>query len=159
MALWKPFRGNRSALDAVEKHDGYVYFCTDDGSLFFDYLDFEGNLQRKQINAKEAESLLGYTISTIINSSNTEIPTSQAVENAISNIAADDLGIYVQATEPTDAEDGAIWIDTANDPEYIIPHVPHVTEADNGKVLMVVNGKWQAVTLNISVDENGVLYI
>lgn len=39
MALWKPFRGNRTKLDTVEKHDGYVYFCIDDGSLFFDYVD------------------------------------------------------------------------------------------------------------------------
>ena len=159
MALWKPFRGNRDMLDAVEKHDGYVYFCVDDGSLFFDHLDPEGNLQRKQVSAKEAESLLGYSIATILNSSNSEIPTSQAVEDAISNIAASDLDIYVQGTEPTDAEDGAIWIDTANDPEYIVPHVPKVTEADNGKVLMVVNGKWQAVKLNINVDENGVLSV
>ena len=75
------------------------------------------------------------------------------------NLSADDLGIYVQATEPTDAEDGAIWIDTANDPEYTIPHVPQVTEADNGKVLMVVNGKWQAVKLNMSINEDGTLSI
>ena len=75
------------------------------------------------------------------------------------NLAADDLGIYVQDTEPTDADEGAIWVDTANDPEYTIPHVPQVTEADNGKVLMVVNGKWQAVTLNMSIDANGVLTI
>jgi hypothetical protein len=60
MALWKPFRGNRTALDSVEKHDGYVYFCTDDGSLFFDYTDAAGVLQRKQLNAKEAESLVGF---------------------------------------------------------------------------------------------------
>lgn len=58
MALWKPFRGNRTALDTVEKHDGYVYFCTDAGSLFFDYLDSNGILQRKQINAKEAENVI-----------------------------------------------------------------------------------------------------
>ena len=49
MALWKPFRGSRADLDAVPKHDGYVYFC-DDGALFFDYVDADGNLQRKQIN-------------------------------------------------------------------------------------------------------------
>ena len=35
MALFKPFRGTRAALDALEKHDGYAYFCTDDGSLGF----------------------------------------------------------------------------------------------------------------------------
>ena len=50
MALWKPFRGNRADLASVEKHDGYVYFCTDDGSLFFDYVNSEGELQRKQIS-------------------------------------------------------------------------------------------------------------
>lgn len=51
MSLWKPFRGKRADLDAVEKHDGWVYFTTDDASLFFDYVDADGNLQRKQINA------------------------------------------------------------------------------------------------------------
>lgn len=50
MALWKPFRGKRSDLDSVEKHDGWIYFTTDDASLFFDYIDVDGNLQRKQIN-------------------------------------------------------------------------------------------------------------
>lgn len=50
MALWKPFRGSRDTLDSQELHDGYVYFCTNDGSLHFDYVDADGNLQRKQIN-------------------------------------------------------------------------------------------------------------
>lgn len=55
MALWKAFKGNRTSLATVDKHDGFVYFCTDDGSLFFDFTDIEGVLQRKQLNAKEAE--------------------------------------------------------------------------------------------------------
>lgn len=50
MALFKPFRGNRRSLDTQEKHDGYAYFCTDDGSFHIDYVDSDGNLQRKQIN-------------------------------------------------------------------------------------------------------------
>ena len=58
MALFKPFRGNRASLDAVEKHDGYAYFCTDDGSFHIDYTDENGNLQRKQINAKDTETLI-----------------------------------------------------------------------------------------------------
>lgn len=62
MALWKPFRGNRADLDTVEKHDGYIYFCIDDATLFFDYVDADGNLQRKQINAKNSETLVGKTI-------------------------------------------------------------------------------------------------
>lgn len=61
MALWKLFRGNRSDLDAVEKHDGYVYFC-DNGTLFYDYTDADGNLQRKQINAKDAETIAGVSL-------------------------------------------------------------------------------------------------
>ena len=77
---------------------------------------------------------------------------------------ADDFGIYVQDTEPLNAIDGDIWIDTASDPSIIpntdIPNaLPTVTTADNGKVLMVVNGSWQAVDLNMSVDANGVVSI
>ena len=61
MALWKPFRGNRADLDFVEKYDGYAYFCIDDGSLFFDYIDSDKNLQRKQINASTAENVVNST--------------------------------------------------------------------------------------------------
>lgn len=62
MALWKPFLGNRASLENVEKHAGYVYWCADDGSLHFDYTDADGNLQRKQINAKDAETLTGVSL-------------------------------------------------------------------------------------------------
>ena len=61
MALFKPLRGNRSALASQELHDGYAYFCTDDGSFHIDYVDADGNLQRKQVNAGELEAL-GYKI-------------------------------------------------------------------------------------------------
>ena len=81
------------------------------------------------------------------------------VGTAIDNATADDFGIYVQDTEPTDAVAGDIWVDTANDPSYIPPTIPEVTEADNGKVLMVVNGTYQLVTLNLSVDADGVLSV
>ena len=70
MALWKPFRGSRAALDAVEKHDGYVYWCTDDNTLHFDYADANGNLQRKQINAKDCETMLGMSLEDIQKSIN-----------------------------------------------------------------------------------------
>lgn len=78
---------------------------------------------------------------------------------AIDSATADDFGIYVQNTAPTDAVAGDIWIDTANDPAFIVPNLPAVTTNDNGKVLMVVNGKWQAVDLSLSVDANGVVSI
>jgi len=65
MALWKLFRGNSADLDAVAKHDGWIYFCTDNGALFFDYADADGVLQRKQISAQDAETLSGLTLDEI----------------------------------------------------------------------------------------------
>ena len=82
---------------------------------------------------------------------------SDQINTALNNATADDFGIYVQETEPTNAVAGDIWIDTANDPSYIPPTIPEVTQNDNGKVLMVVNGKLQLVNLNLSVDANGVV--
>ena len=81
----------------------------------------------------------------------------RSVVEQISDITADDLGIYVQATEPVNAVAGDIWVDTANDPSYIPPTIPAITAADNGKVLMVVNGTLQLVNLNLSIDANGVV--
>ena len=159
MALFKPFKGSRASLDAQPLHDGYAYFCTDDGSFHIDYADADGGLHRKQINAKYAEALTNYDIKSVLNSSDSEIPTSKAVMNAIDSMTADDLGIYVQAQEPTGAVAGDIWIDTANDPTYIPPTIPEITDADNGKVLMVINGKLQLVALNMSIDANGVVYM
>lgn len=40
-----------------------------------------------------------------------------------------------------------------------ISALPVVTTADNGKVLMVVSGAWQAVDLNMSIDSNGVVSV
>ena len=82
---------------------------------------------------------------------------SEQINSAINEVTADDFGIYVQATEPANAVAGDIWVDTANDPSFIVPTIPEVTQADNGKVLMVVNGKYQLVKLNLSVDANGVV--
>ena len=77
MALFKPFRGTRATLPA-EMHDGFAYFCIDDGSFHIDYIDADGNLRRKQINAKDAETLNGKTLAAI------EID----VENAINEMGA-----------------------------------------------------------------------
>lgn len=62
MALFKQLRGKRVDLDAQELHDGYAYFCVDDGTFHIDYADADGNLQRKQINAKDAETLDGMSL-------------------------------------------------------------------------------------------------
>lgn len=112
MALWKPFRGKRSDLDSIEKHDGWVYFTTDDGSLFFDFIDADGELQRKQITTKEAEKILGYDITTTLNSSDTEIPTSKSVLNAIDSVKIDisNMAAVVLAEAQCDASNKAAVI-------------------------------------------------
>lgn len=85
MALFKPLVGGRESLKTTELHAGYVYFC-DDGSLFFDYKDENDILRRKQINAHDAETLLGATLVDAINDSKKEIPTSKAVFQEILKI-------------------------------------------------------------------------
>lgn len=81
MALFKSLRGKRENLPST-KTDGYAYFCIDDGTFWIDYKDENGTVQRKQLNAKEAELLAGASLSTVLNSSDIEIPTSKAVKNS-----------------------------------------------------------------------------
>lgn len=57
MSLFKPFMGNRANLDAVEKHSGHAYFCTNDGSFHIDFIDADGNLQRKQIISSKSATI------------------------------------------------------------------------------------------------------
>lgn len=83
MALFKPFRGNRATLDAQSLHDGYAYFCIDDGSFHIDYINVDGDLQRKQLTAREAEKILGYDITNTLNPSDTEIASSKAIFDAL----------------------------------------------------------------------------
>jgi hypothetical protein len=75
MIHFKPMRGLRSTLDTQPLNDGYVYFCIDDGSFHIDCKDVDGNLQRKQINAKDAETLTGYTFDQIIEAAKNEAAT------------------------------------------------------------------------------------
>ena len=44
-------------------------------------------------------------------------------------------------------------------PDEEIPMLPKVTAADNGKVLMVVNGAWAVVDLNLTADADGVVTV
>lgn len=82
MSLFKSLRGKRVNLPTT-KTDGYAYFCTDDGTFHIDYTDDVGNVQRKQINAKDSETLSGATLNTEIHDTNAEVPTSKAVSDAL----------------------------------------------------------------------------
>ncbi len=98
MALFKPFRGTRTTLP-TELHDGYAYFCTDDGSFHIDYKDTDGSLKRKQINAKDAETLCGISleqIQDIIDNNQpiidvTSLPTENINENAFYRVSSGSL--------------------------------------------------------------------
>ena len=83
MALFKSLRGKRNDLPST-KTDGYAYFCTDDGTFWIDYKDDSGSVHRKQINAKDAETLSNASLSTTLTYSESEVPTSSAVSNALS---------------------------------------------------------------------------
>lgn len=105
MALFKALSGNRANLPE-EKRDGYVYFCEDDGSFHFDYKDAAGALQRKQINAKDAETLCGMTLD--------EIKTHVTVQPdwAQTNSAAAD---YIKNKPQEVTEDEFLsWLSTEN---------------------------------------------
>ena len=81
MALFKPFRGNRASLNSVELHDGYAYFCIDDGTFHIDFVDSNGVLQRKQLNAKDAETLAGMSLEDLQNYIDAEIADIPAITN------------------------------------------------------------------------------
>lgn len=62
MALFKHFRGNRASLAQQPVTDGYAYFCVDDGTFHIDFKDVDGVVKRKQINAKDAETINGRSV-------------------------------------------------------------------------------------------------
>lgn len=122
MALFKPFRGTRTSLDAQELHDGYAYFCIDDGSFHIDYVDSDGNLQRKQINAKKAEKLIGYDVVATLNNSAVEIPTSAAVFEAIAQVPEDEFILWLneaKVVEPVASTSGEVYT-TNNNELYVL---------------------------------------
>lgn len=78
MALFRQFRGNRSSLNAQPLHDGYAYFCTDDGSFHIDCTDGNNTLKRKQITASKTSTISlptsGWTKATNIYSQVVTVP-------------------------------------------------------------------------------------
>lgn len=85
MALFKISKGTSQNLPSTLT-EGYCWYTYDDSKFYIDFKDEDGVLVRQAINANEAEKLTGYDIATILNSSDTEIPTSKAVLDAIDAI-------------------------------------------------------------------------
>ena len=81
--LFKISKGLKANLPQ-EKTAGFCWYTIDDSLFYIDYEDENGALQRKALNANDAETLTGASLSTILNSSDVEIPTSKAVFDALS---------------------------------------------------------------------------
>ena len=86
MALFKISKGLKANLPS-ELTEGYCWYTYNDSKFYIDYKDENGTLVRKALNAQDAETLTGASLSTILNSSDVEIPTSKAVLDALNGKA------------------------------------------------------------------------
>ncbi len=81
---FKPMKGASGRLDSQSITEGYCWFTFDDGLFYIDYKDDSGVLHRKALNAEDSKTLNGASLSTTLNASDTEIPSSKSVSNALS---------------------------------------------------------------------------
>lgn len=88
MAILKFLRGNHTSLDTIEKNDGYIYFCIDDATVHVDFMDSEGVVQRKQLNAYDAETVDGYDITAILDTTKTQTEKILNITDGISILDA-----------------------------------------------------------------------
>ena len=87
MASFKISKGISERLPSTLT-EGYAWYTYDDSKFYIDYRDDTGTLHRKAINAADAETLTGASLSNILSASELEIPTSSAVFNALSEKTA-----------------------------------------------------------------------
>lgn len=90
--LFKILHGDASRIstDITPFHEGYCY-VTHNGYLYVDInvgTAASPNNQRIKLNAKDAETIMGASLSTLLNSSDLEIPTSAAVLKALAGKAS-----------------------------------------------------------------------
>lgn len=126
MALFKISKGLASKLPTTLT-EGFCWYTTDDSKFYIDFKNEKGELERKALNAQEAAKLTGYDISTLINASDIEIPTSKAVWDFVkTSTQLENIGIYIGAEEPTDPNI-KIWINTTEDGTGVVPLLPRVS--------------------------------
>lgn len=115
MALFRVSKGLAENLPST-KTAGYCWYTYDDSKFYIDYEDENGELQRKALNAKDAETIMGASLATVLNSSEVEIPTSKAIldyleERTYDENDAMELIAEMGLIEPTVDENGAVYID------------------------------------------------
>lgn len=107
MALFKPLRGDESKMPATLT-DGWAYFCSDTGNFYIDHVNSSGDLTRTQLNSNCANNIRYVDGDEFV-----EI-TAASIAEALSNLAEhieNDVPIYLHNEAPTDAKEGALWLD------------------------------------------------
>lgn len=153
MALFKAKKGKAESLASTQLHDGYAYFCYDDGTFHIDFVDDEGNLRRKQIAAiavdvpswaKEpnkptytAEEIEGLGDITIVQSINDTPPD----ENG--NLSLDEI-LFVAFEEegviqPVYDDESVVFTDE-NGVMFVYDPVNQNVKVSGGKANITVNG-------------------
>ena len=107
-------------MDAQPLVDGYAYFCVDDGTFHIDFKDDNGALQRKQINAKDAETLCGMSLDELKEYIATQdiviLGEAQTYTNtAIENIKAYTDGIVSEKADAEHTHDDRYYTETEVD--------------------------------------------
>lgn len=115
--LFKILHGDvsRISTNITPYHEGYCY-VTHNGDFYVDMND-----ERVKLNAKDAETIMGASLATILSNTDLEIPTSSAVLSAIE--AATE--VYVGPDMPTDPNI-KVWINTAEEGTGVVPVLPRV---------------------------------
>jgi hypothetical protein len=148
MALFKISKGSKNNLPTTLT-EGYCWYTYDDSKFYIDFKDANGVLQRKALNAKEAEQLVGYTIATILSSSEVEIPTSKAVFDALANKA--------DKKHSHTAED--LQIDISDDLEATLKVANDYTDEQVADLTSTVETNYDETIIALSVDGTTVTYI
>ena len=115
--LFKILHGDASRISTsiTPYHEGYCY-VTHNGDFYVDM-----NNERVKLNARDAETLMGASLSDVLNNKEFEVPTSSAVYSAIE----DATEVYIGPDMPTDPNI-KVWINTSEDGVGIVPALPRV---------------------------------
>jgi len=123
------------------------------------------NNQRVKLNAGDAYTLNGATLSTTLEDSDTMIPTAKAVKDALSGLDSSSvveqnkgqkITFWVGTQEELDAiedrDDNCVYFTTDSE-NASGSGLPKVTAEDNGKIVQVVNGEWAVVPMPVALPE------
>lgn len=113
MALFKISKGLEANLPEV-KTPGYCWYTTDSSLFYVDFEDENGEVQRKALNAKDTETLMGASLATVLNNNELEIPTSSAVFRAL----ADNLNAAKAYVDEQIGEHEHSWNELTDKPFY-----------------------------------------